>query len=196
LFEPKWQRAIITKLASVTVPLGEPDLERVVDRIASGQALLTIPRRGIPTTAKGLQMLIDQGDSLEPFRLDVAELVRAFQRTVGPARVAVQSFRGLPEWGCAIGIEWADYRLPPAGTSVVVVSDLGLAPCPPMAIAASTSGWRKFFGRLARQRHHYTRELACVASLAARIEPQLLRLLRLQLTPGAPVSAEAEFVVQ
>jgi type VI secretion system protein ImpC len=256
LFEPKWQRAIITKLASVTMPLGEPDLERVVDRIASGQALLTIPRRGIPTTAKGLQMLIDQGDSLEPFRLDVAELVRAFRRTIGPARVAVQSFRGLPEWGCAIGIEWANYRLPPAGTSVVVVSDLGLAPCPPTAIAASTSDWRKFFGRLARQRHrcavvvprdsrelrpwvrpgaqlvpwdrrtlasrlehpsaskssgadakttehvvslneigrvgHYARELACVASLAARIEPQLLRLLRLQLTPGAPVSAEAE----
>jgi type VI secretion system protein ImpC len=39
---------------------------------------------------------------------------------------------------------------------------------------------------------HHARELGCLGSLATRIEPQLLRALRLELLPEAPAAAEAE----
>ncbi len=259
LFEPKWQRAIITRLASVSLPLGQLDLERVVTSIASGRPLMHVPRRQVPTTAKGLQLLLDEGESMEPFRFDLMELTRAFMRIVGSARVSIHAFRGLPDWGCYSGLDWMEYVPPTSGVPIVVVSDLGLVPHGATAIRSSLSDWHNFFSRLKKSRtrciaivprddlntplnlsrqvqllpwsrrtlasrldrvppiiknssedkdvtsepgvtalsevarvSRHALEIACLGSLAARIEPQLLRALRLKLSPGAPVTAEAE----
>jgi len=100
LFEPKWQRAIVTQLASISLPVGELDIPQVIQLIARGRPLTEVPRRPVATVAKGLRLLIDQGESMEPYRLDVAELVRSFRRTIGAARVSAHGYRGLPEWGC------------------------------------------------------------------------------------------------
>lgn len=255
LFEPKWQRAIVTQLASISLPVGELDIPQVIQLIARGRPLTEVPRRPVATVAKGLRLLIDQGESMEPYRLDVAELVRSFRRTIGAARVSAHGYRGLPEWGCHAGLEPIAFRPPPSGVPVVVIGDLGLPPRAAAAMYPTQAEWCSFLQRLERGSHHCrvvvprdvgelpaslrrhgrlvpwgrrtlasrleqteagtgevalvqganivalgdlggvhsgALELGVLGSLAVRIEPQLLRALRLQLAPQLPVSAEAE----
>ncbi len=258
LFEPRWQRSILTRLASTKQPLGPPDVEVIVAHIARGVPLRRVPRRLVPSAARGLQLLIDQSASMEPFRLDTAQLARAFVRTIGAARVSLRTFHGLPAWDCQGVTEAIAYRPPLPGTPILVLSDLGLEPRCPQERAPSSGEWLEFLQRLARARctctvilprdleelpHElrrapaqwvawsratrvsrltramdlpaapqlasplpdgviplsaalavsaHARELGSLGSIASRIEPQLLRALRLELLPNAPVRAEAE----
>jgi type VI secretion system protein ImpC len=258
LFDPRWQRAILTRIASITLPLGVVDMEDVINRIARGEPMQAVPRRPIATVARGLQLLVDQRSSLEPFRADVSELVRGVVRVVGTGGVAVRTFRGLPDWSCSDGLEAANYALPAPGVPVMIVTDLGLVPQQRHDIRATVAEWRWFLARLRRARHRCVvvvprseaeiprtlqgvaqvvpwsrrtlvsrldesrvdgfesessstptdsnrrasdvlgrlssaaRQLAGAVSLAARVEPQLLRALRLELVPHASVTVEAE----
>ena len=259
LFEPKWQRAIIVRLASTLQPAGEIDLAAVVERIASARPIHEVPRRHIATALKGVRLLVDQGESMQPFQRDVADLARAFRRTLGSSRLRVEGFRGLPSWGVTTGIDAAEYRAAPATMAVVVVSDLGLAPQGQTDPRVHLADWVAFFAREHRAGYRATavvprdavslpaalslhanavawdrrtlasrialtgavqpqadaepaaaelparavalnslaaldaatRDLACACALAARVEPALLRTLRMRLLPQAGVEVEA-----
>lgn len=256
LFEPRWQRAILTRLASSVLPAGELDLHAVVAQIAAGLPLRQVPRRRIATAVKGLRVLVDQGPAMQPYQLDVADLLRAFVRTLGPTRLRVEGFRGLPSWGVQAGLDGADFRPSPPGMALVLLTDLGLPPQPVEGARAGAEGWLRFLATLRRQGQPATlvvprpaaqlpvglarvarmvpwdrrtlasrlaepaggaatvdetvdddadavqtlnavaaldpatRELACAAALATRIESRLLRDLRLALAAASPLGAE------
>jgi type VI secretion system protein ImpC len=259
LFEPKLQRAIVTRLAATWQSSGELDLAVVVRLIASSQPLRVVPRRRVATTRKGVRLLVDQSEAMQPFQQDVAELVRAFRRTVGSSRLRVEGFVGLPSRDVCLGLEWRAYRPDSLGMSTVLISDLGLPPQTLMGLRTEIEDWRRFFawelragnspivvvprnmgslpGDLRRQvrlvpwdrrssvrrlvassyaadassGHGWsstaavglaalnplatldgqTLRLATACALAVRVEPPLLRALRLQLLPDGGVELEA-----
>lgn len=244
-FHPRWQRAILSRLSSTIEDEGELDVDAVVARIANALPLVTVPRRRERSVARGVQLLVDRGESMEPYQLDVARFVAAMRRTIGAGAVSVLWFKGHPDWGCESGIDVVDYRVPPPGVPVVILSDFGIM----MRSSSSAAGereWVRFFGRLGRRGHpctgivplrsdcfpaalsraarliawerstrvsqvapesprvagrisapetnrdHAMDELLCAASLPTRLEPQLLRALRLEVCRDVPIHTEAD----
>jgi hypothetical protein len=129
LFVSRWQRAIISGLAGTPRPAGAIDLTRVVEQIAAGRAVQTLPRLEVHTLRTGLQVLVDIGERMRPFADDVAATERALRNTAGRDSVTVLRFAGTLALGAGPGARrtWKPYRPPAAGTPVLVLSDFGLA---------------------------------------------------------------------
>lgn len=145
LFGAKQQRAMVARLATILQASGELDLSAVVRHVAHGRVLNKVPRRLVATTLKGVRLLVDQGESMQPFQRDVAELVRTFRRTVGASRLRVEGFLGLPSRGISVGVEWHAYRPGNVGMGLVLISDLGLSPQALTGAAVDVGEWRRFF---------------------------------------------------
>ena len=176
LFAPRWQRAILTRLAASTLPAGEMDLSAIVAQVARGQPLRQVPRRPMATSVKGLRLLIDRGEGMQPFHQDVAELVRALVRTLGPTRLRVERFRGLPSWGLEAGLDAADFRPSPPGMALLVLTDLGLPPQPTEAPRVGAHDWLRFLQSMRRQGQPST---LLVPRSAAQLPEALRRVARL-----------------
>jgi hypothetical protein len=141
------QRALAMALARSFVP-GPLDVRRMVEDRARRQARTAPPRQVLPSVRRGVQVVVDRGPALDPFRNDVASLVAALVRVASANGVEVLAFTGDPRW---VVPPWRRGTGPPApqpyqrlvptmGRAVVVVSDLGIAtarsapaPAPPRA---------------------------------------------------------------
>jgi hypothetical protein len=242
LFPPLVTRAILSRLAAAPTSLGEVDVSKLVETMGRGRPFTILPRRSVLTLSKGLDVLVDYGRGMDPFRVDIVDLLDSLARAVGPHRLSIRAFRSCPSMG-VMDLETAAttrYRPPSNGTPVLAVTDLGMAeqrarggmlpetdwldfagqlraggspllvlmPCPPsqapLAIRRSIKLviWDRHTGaRLTeRSRSNDTlgplsdgaARLARLASIAGRIEPQLLRALRLTLATDLGVEAEAD----
>lgn len=240
LFPPLITRAILSRLASAPAAVGEVDIAKLVETVATGRPLHGLPRRTVPTLAKGLDLLIDDGRGLDPFVNDLAHLVDDLRFAVGRDRLTIRLFRGCPSDGLLAPGRTAlfPYVPPLAGTPVLVVSDLGSSESHAQSIPVNAEAWVRFAGELrsrgnplavlmpgsparlpAAMRRALTlirwdrgtgarltdrtrvatagdadgaERLARLASIAGRIDPQLLRALRLDLAPDIGVEAEAD----
>lgn len=107
---------------------GEPDIDALVDSFARGIPHTRLPRAPRPTLRFGVQVLVDLGDGMQPYRRDQQELVRQITGLVGAELTQIRYFADAPARGA--GPEgrrtWQPYRTPSQGTRVLVVSNLGV----------------------------------------------------------------------
>lgn len=152
LFPARTSRAIISAALATPFASGAVDLMRVIDMVSRAELIEHIPWLSIPTLVRGVQLLIDRGESMQPFAADQAALRTALSRVVGRDRTEVLYFDGSPLWGAGNGPkdEWLDYHTPAPGTPVLVLTDLGITQPPGIAGLAGPSDWRAFAKTLAR----------------------------------------------
>jgi hypothetical protein len=158
LFRPQWTRAILSASLSVRRPIGPPDLARAVETIARGEALQDVPCEPIMTFARGVQALIDVGESMQPFWQDRAVLRRDLKRIVGDGSLDILQCGGSPRKTRRDDRSraWLDYetRFPPQlDACVLIVSDFGLGGGFGLALGASPYTWAMLARRLARSGH-------------------------------------------
>ncbi|MCZ4604892.1 hypothetical protein O3S80_14310, partial [Streptomyces sp. Lzd4kr] len=107
---------------------GEPDIDALVEAFARGIPLTRLPRAPRPTLRFGVQVLVDQGDGMQPYRRDQYELARRITGLVGAELTQIRYFADAPNRGTgpASPRTWQPYRPPSPGTRVLLVSDLGV----------------------------------------------------------------------
>jgi len=128
LFTPRWTRAILSTALATYGDDGQLDVERVAETLARGGHLERWPTLSWPTLSRGIQLLIDRSRSMAPFIGDQISIQRELKHVVGRDRVQTLRFAGCPLRGTGAGAvtAWSEYRPPPAGTPVVLLSDLGI----------------------------------------------------------------------
>lgn len=149
LLEPARSRAVLAGALSTLAADGELDVEAAVRTAAAGQLPRELPVRTRPTLARGVQLLVDRGEAMLPFAADVEQLLERMVAVVGAHRLQVLEFDGTPlgPLGSGPRWEWTRYEahLPPPGTVVVAVTDLGIGAAPGGAGGAAVAGdWRRF----------------------------------------------------
>jgi len=128
LLDPRWNREILAAAAAAQGAGRRVDIKRLVEKVAKGRPIDTIPVMARRTLARGVQLLIDQGIAMEPFRRDQEEFAAALKAVVGESRVEELIFADCPTRGCfdPQRLEEKKYPPPQPGTPVLVLSDLGI----------------------------------------------------------------------
>lgn len=152
LFPAHTSRAILSGALATPSDNGPVDLVRIVELFSRAEALHEIPRVSIPTLVRGVQLLVDMGESMQPFGGDQAVLRAALSQVVGRDRTQVLYFEGSPMWGAGTGSreDWPEYQPPASGTPVVALTDLGIAQPQGVAGLAGVADWRAFAEAVAR----------------------------------------------
>jgi hypothetical protein len=129
LLAPRSTTATLQTVLGRLVPEGPVDVSLAVDRLARLEPLTRLPRRGRRSLRFGVQVLVDWGEGMEPFRRDQVELARRVAWVTGPEQTQILYFNGSPFRGAGPGAVWTwePYRSPPAGTRVLILSDLGIS---------------------------------------------------------------------
>ena len=174
LFPARTTRAILSGCLATPAETGPLNLARVVEMVGRAQIIRSMPRFVIPTLSRGVQLLIDQSEGLQPFAADQSVLRSALVQVAGRDRTTVLYFHGSPEWGAGSGLreDWLPYKPPAAGTPVVVLTDLGITQPSGIAGIAAASDWKRFAQLLARA---HCPLLALVPYPQRRWPPALLR---------------------
>jgi len=176
LFGPPRGRAILSTTLATIVDEGDVDLTLVVAQLAQGRHLRTLPRLPSLTLRRGLELLIDQGAGLDPFRLDAERLVESLDDILSDDRLHVASFAGCPSRGVGTGPrdEWVPWRAARPGTPLVVVTDLGISGPAVNADRADVGEWLRF-AQLVRESG--SELIALVPFEAGRWPPALARAM-------------------
>lgn len=146
LFETMWSRAIITKMLSVKAADSLPDIQRLIEILSRNQPLKDVPRRLSPSLRKGAQVLIDRGPGMTPFIRDQIFLLEQLGQIVGEDRLDVWGFVGTPlrrAFSRDVPAS-TSYRLPPEGTPILLLTDLGIAAPPFETEVATPMEWARF----------------------------------------------------
>jgi hypothetical protein len=125
LFDSLWERGILIATAGRPLPEGEIDVLAVVEKIARGEALGSLPREMVQSVTKGCQLLLDNGVGMRPFAADARQLVRSVRRAVGAVHTRVLTFIDCPTTGVLTqNYDEEAYAAPENGAVVLAVSDL------------------------------------------------------------------------
>jgi hypothetical protein len=157
LLPPGQHRAILSTLCRSPAATGDIDVEALVERIARLEPVRALPLAAVPTTRRGVQVLVDFGDGMRPFIGDAEEVAAALERIAGPDGFEVLRFACTPldEPGAGPGPiwTWRPYRPPLAGQPVVVLSDLGAGAEPSLrrAVQRRWSGFAAMLGSAGNQ---------------------------------------------
>ncbi|WP_424639019.1 hypothetical protein [Embleya sp. AB8] len=149
----RWAPGVMFAAASTDVPGRTVDERLLVRRLGGRAYVRELPYRTRATTRRGIQLLLDGGESMRPFRADQRWLRDLAGGVVGRDRVEVLRFQGTPLRGVRrVGRRERDgYRAPAAGTPVVLVSDLALRRLPFSGdAAAGTVEWGDWLDALRR----------------------------------------------
>jgi hypothetical protein len=178
LFRPATRRAMLRAVGARLVAAGEIDVDAVVERLAARAALDRIPRRARSTTGGGLHLLLDTGDAMDPYWLDVERFPKELIAVVGPDGVELRWFEDCPlvEPGVLLPerLEPERYAVPPPGTRILAVTAFGSRGGFPAALDV-VGGWRRLAGEAARAGI----PLVALTPLAPRQLPALGRHLRI-----------------
>ncbi|MCX4763657.1 hypothetical protein OG562_22370 [Streptomyces sp. NBC_01275] len=152
LFVPAWTSAVLRAMISRRVPEGAVDLSSLVDTLAHGRPVGRLPRLPVPTMRYGVQVLVDRGTGMQPFRRDQNHLLERIRAVVGPSLVEVGYFSGAPQRGTGPGARWTRtaYAPPESGRPVLLLSDLGLGGPPDDPQRGAREDWEHFVGLVTR----------------------------------------------
>lgn len=152
LLVPHWTSAILRAMLSRQVPEGPVDIPALIDALAHGHPVARLPRRPVPTLRYGVQVLVDRGPGMQPFRRDQDHLVRQIRAVVGSDLVEVGYFSGLPQHGTAPGARWTrtEYTPPEFGRRILLLSDLGLGGPPDSFHRGTRHDWEEFVRLITR----------------------------------------------
>jgi hypothetical protein len=131
---------------------GEPDVDTLVDSFARCLPQIRLPRATRHTLRFGVQVLVDMGDGMQPYRRDQYELVQQITGLVGPELTQVRYFADVPTRGTGPGPRrtWQTYRTPGPGTRVLIVSDLGVGGPFLDPRRASVAEWQQVLDEISR----------------------------------------------
>jgi hypothetical protein len=177
----RWAPGVMFATASTDVTSRRVDERGLARRVAVRPLIRELPVRARPTTRLGIQLLLDAGESMLPFRADQRWLRELAGGVVGRDRVAVLHFRGTPLRGVRrVGRRgWIPYSPPAAGAPVVLVSDLGLRRLPFSGDAAAGGAeWTDWLDSVARTGC----PVVCLTPYEARAHPWAIRR-RVSLVP-------------
>lgn len=147
LLVPQWTRTTLTRIVSVPVPEGRVDVSQLAITLARLQLPRTIPREPVPTLRHGVQVLVDLGETMAPYRQDQRRVVRELYHLIGTEYFEALQYRGAPGRGVQpLGSREPPhtYTSPPAGTPVVVLGELGMAPPHYTLPTVSVGEWQEF----------------------------------------------------
>jgi hypothetical protein len=160
LFTPRWTRSILSTALAVRDNVGQPDIGKIVARIARGELLRELPRLEAAAMAQRVEILMDLGESMLPFAEDQRDLVQSVVSVAGFDNVRVLKFRGTPLRGAGSDDmdDWPDsYTFPASNTHLLLLSDLGIGRLPVGAMSAPVEEWTQFGSALRK------RGIACTA---------------------------------
>lgn len=128
LLLPRYTARAVQSSASADAGDGDIDTDEVVEILAERRPLTEWPLQRRLSMLRGLQLLVDVGESMSPFARDCADLAEVFIATVGNHLVQQLAFSGCPLESAGIGPRrtWRPYVPPPPGTPVVALSDLNI----------------------------------------------------------------------
>src|SRR5262249_34259124 len=150
LLHPDWSRAFLTDNLAQPDPSGPLDVERCITILASGQPLTRFPRLSRPTLRYGVQVLVDTSDAMILFHLDQRGVVEHIQQLYSSDKVEVLNFRECPGRGVYTDNprQIRAYEPPPPETSVLILSDMGMAQPPLQLDRVHLQEWTDFLKRL------------------------------------------------
>ncbi len=130
LLEPRWSRELLYAALAIEVADGPLDAVAAVEAVARGELLDVLPQLTRWSLSRGVQLLLDDGAGMEPFRQDAREVAQALRCLVGRSAVKELRFEASPALGVAdtVFTPSRPYVPPEPTTPVVVVSDLGMSP--------------------------------------------------------------------
>ena len=170
LFSPHVQRALLSGLLARRSRTGAIDVAAIVAHIAKAQPIKHLPLLPHWSIRQSIDVLVDMGDGMQPFRRDQVQLLDTLRRVLGAHRLRVGTFRDFPQSGVRFGRTPARRYVPTARGSILLLSapgeDLSLDP---QAVAQL---WRRFFEEVSNARCEAT-VLSPIASAAQ--EPVLAR---------------------
>ena len=176
LFANQTRRAVLSTALATVVHEGDLDVGAVVSMLTDGRPLRRIPRLPTLTLRRGVQVLVDIGPGLDPYRDDVAHLLQGLDDLLPDDRLAVEFFRGTParELYSAGQEQTRQWSPPPAAAPVLLVTDLGIGGPPLAEDRASVAEWLAFARRVRVSGHAL---LALVPYEARRWPPPLTRAM-------------------
>ncbi len=140
LFGDRLGDDLLRAAGSVTTPSDHPDVARLVERLSRAEPLVDIPRRSVPALTNGLHVLVDVGETMEPFSADQRHLADRLHRVVGGSAI-VSYFDSDPALGAGPDRRrrsWKPFTAPNPGQPVLALTDLG---CGFPMRAEAISGW-------------------------------------------------------
>jgi hypothetical protein len=153
LFTPHWTRGIVAASLATRASTGLIiDLSQLLDTIARGRPIRGIFHISRPSLSRGVQILVDISEGMQPFARDQMELMRVIQGVVGIHATAILQFRSCPTRKVGVGPVWTwrGYQPPQPGTPVLLLTDLGIGG-PSLRLQRSrTEEWQSFARTLSR----------------------------------------------
>lgn len=127
------------------------DLDVLVQRIVGRRPLQPLPRLPTTTLSRGVQLLLDRGESMTPFYPDQQDLADALATVVGEPQLEVFEFDGQPiaarRWDPASRQgKWRSQR----GRPVLFSTDFGLGMSRGLRSPMSGRDWHRLTRRLIR----------------------------------------------
>jgi hypothetical protein len=152
LLPPRSSRSILQALLSKEVREGPVDIDALVTEVAFNAFHGRIPREPVRTLRFGVQVLVDQGDSMTPFAEDQDQITRQVRDLVGVNRTDVRYFADSPLWGTGYGPPWTwrRYQPPEPKTRILLLSNLGAGVSPTDLTGDVRAEWEHFAELVAR----------------------------------------------
>jgi hypothetical protein len=146
LFPAAQTRGLLTAMLASRDADGPLDVPRIVEALAQLRPVRELPREDAATMRRGVQLLIDRGLGMSPFRFDVEQLLRAIAALLPPEQTRTHYFMGSPLRKCVA--DGADvlklWRPPIPHTPVLLVSDLGIGGTVASEDRATVTEWLEF----------------------------------------------------
>ena len=153
LFARSTKRALLRGVTAVRAPEGDLDVDAAVDVLAANRTIEELPYEWIETTHGEVQLLLDVGPSMEPYREDVDRLPRELVRIIGDEELELRWFEDCPLGAGGVllpdQLEAIPFVFPKARTRLLAVTAFGTRGpfAPPREIVRS---WRTFAARCRR----------------------------------------------
>ena len=128
LFPTGRVRAILRDMATVAAPSGQVDVAAAVALMARAEPIKALPQRVRSALGHTILMLFDAGPAMLPFARDKQQLAATSLRLLGKDRVRVGDFIGDTGRGVRAQrqVRWEPLRWPGRGSTIMVISDLGI----------------------------------------------------------------------
>ena len=129
LLRPQWFRGVAGAMLATSQPSRDIDWKFLERRLVRGLPIEKLPWQPRPTLKRGVQVLLDQSESMQPFSRDGTDLITRLRRLIGQRSVRTWSFQ-LDPWRPAAS-QWKWLSSAPqtfaADTPLLIVSDFGIA---------------------------------------------------------------------